>query len=243
MEVYMKIIVAFILSICSFTLCQADDSTFIPKLVVNGSCQLHKPADQLSMSISVISQAETAESGLLDNNVAMQKVVENIKMLGLEKGEYHTGQFSINPVYSQPPRYPAEDWKPKIIGYQVTNMLNIKTSKIDLTAVIIDAAGKAGADQVSNISFGIEDQKAYRTEAIAEATKNALQDATTIADIANLKLVRILDVKLDQPHHYPRPGPNVHYLAKGSESAPFIEASDVDINATVSVIFEVSSKN
>lgn len=238
----MRIILVLFFSVCTFGICQADNSPPVPKLVVNGSSMLHKPADQVTMSISVISQSERAEDALLDNNVGIQKVLDSIKSLGIGKGEYHTGQFSINPVHSQPPRNPPVDWKQTILAYQVTNTLNIKTKQIELTAAIIDAAGKNGVDQVSNITFGIQDPKLYRSEAIAEATRNALEDATTIAEIANLKIVRILDVKLDQPQLYARPGPNMYYMAKAGNSAPFIEAADVDISANVSVIFEVSSK-
>src|ERR1700733_10656477 len=75
----MRIILVLFFSVCTFGICQADNSPPVPKLVVNGSSMLHKPADQVTMSISVISQSERAEDALLDNNVGIQKVLDSIK--------------------------------------------------------------------------------------------------------------------------------------------------------------------
>jgi len=215
-------------------------SPFFPKLVVTGTSQLHKPADQFGLTITVLSQAETAESALADNNEKMQKVIDSLQIAGLEKGEYHTGQFSIQPIYSTPPRIMPENWKAQIISYEVNNSVNVKTQKLDFAPSIIDAAGSSGASQIANISFGLKDSSIYRSEAISQATANAIKDAETLAQAANLQIVRVLDVKLDQPQIYSRPGHNMLYMAK--ESAPFIEAPDVDVSASVTVTFEIASK-
>ena len=230
----------FLSALCATCACWAE-APFFPKLVVSGSAVLHKPADQVSLSISVITQAPSAQQALSDNNDTMQKVLEKILKTGLQKGEYHTDQFSIRPVHSLPPRNPPSDWKAEILAYEVSNNLQIKTKQMDLAAKIIDAAGKAGANQITNISFSLNDPQMYRSEVIALAATNAMRDAQVLADVANLQLVRIVDVKLDQPQIYPRPGPNMYYMAK-AESMPLIEAPDVDLSANVTVTFEISGK-
>lgn len=215
---------------------------FFPKLAVNGTCVLHKPADQITFTVSVITQADTAELALTSNNSKMHNLVTSLQEAGLEKGEYHTGQFSIQPVYTPYPKIPPPDWKPVIIGYDVTNSLTIKTSKLDLTPILLDAAGKAGASQITNINFGINDPLQYRSEAISQATANAIQDANVMADAANIRLIRVLDIKLDQPQMFPRPGPELRFMAKAADNVPFIEAPDVDISANVSITYEIASK-
>ncbi|MBS0638168.1 MAG: SIMPL domain-containing protein, partial [Verrucomicrobia bacterium] len=215
---------------------------FFPKLVVSGSALLHKPADQFGLSISVISQAETAEQALADNNERIYNVVNSLHIAGLEKGEYHTGQFSIQPIYSGAPRDIPPDWKPTIIAYEVNNSVTIHTQKLDLAPTIIDAAGKAGASQIANICFSIKEPAMYRTEAISQATANAIKDAETLASAANLTIVRVLDITLDQPQIYGRAGQNMLFMAK-ADRAPFIEAPDVDISANVSVTFEIASRS
>ncbi len=234
-------ILLFIIGLLTSSTCMAG-TPFIPKLVVSGSSALHKPADQVTLTISCVTQHETAENALSENNSSMQNVIANLQLAGLVKGEYHTGQFNVQPIYSQAPRYNIpDDWKAKIIAYEVTNSITVKTQKIELTPAIIDAAGQAGANHIANINFGLNDASQYRSEAITDATANAVRDAEAIARAANIQLVRILDIKLDQPSVYQIPGPNMHFMAKMAEDA-FIEAPDVDITANVVVTYEIASK-
>lgn len=210
----------------------------VPKLTVNGSVRLEKPADQIVFTLSVLTQAETAELALASNNAKMQKLLTAVQAEGLAKGEYRTGQFSIQPVYTPYPKNPPADFKQSIIAYDVINSLTIKTQSLDLAPLVIDAAAKVGVDQISNISFGIKDPQSYRSEAIAEATAYALQDAHVLADSARVEIVRVLDIKLDQPQAHPRPGPNMQFL-KLANSELILEAPDVELSANVSVVFEI----
>ena len=236
----MSKILYLLVFVCTSLSCHAG-APFFPKLVVSGTAALHKPADQIGMNLSVVSQEDTAEAALNENNEAMQRVVDALKIVGLEKGEYHTGQFSVRPIYSTRPKNASSEWMAEIIAYQVTNSIDVKTQKMELAPIIIDAAGTAGVDQIANIQFSISDPSVFRTEAITQATANAIKDAEALASAANIKLVRILDIKLDQPQVFGRAGQNMQYFAK-AESAPFIEAPDVDINANVSLTFEIASK-
>ncbi len=235
---FTKYLAVLLLSCAS---CSAE-TPFFPKLVVSGSAVLHKPADSLGLNISVITQADSAEKALSENNDKIQQVISSLQMAGLEKGEYHTNQFSIQPIHSTPPRTIPPDWKSQIVGYEVTNSVQVQTQKLELAPVVIDAAGQAGANQIANITFGIKDTNSYRTEAISQATANAIKDAEALAQAANIQLIRILDIKLDQPQVFPRPGPNMLYMAK-MDNAPFIEAPDVDVTANVSVTFEIGPKS
>jgi uncharacterized protein len=225
---------------CTATSCFAKDP-FITKLVVQKTATLQKPADEVSMSISVLTQADTAEKALSDNNEKIHALINALKEVGIEKGEYFTGQFSIQPIYAPYPKNPPPDFKPGIISYEVTNSLNVKTVKLNLTPLIIDAAAKVKADRVSKITFGLQDPQMYRSEAIALATSNAMQDAYTLSDVANLNLVRIIDIRLDEPQIMPRQSHEMMYLAK-ADNVPFIEPSDVQLKASVTITFEIGSK-
>ena len=189
----------------------------------------------------MITQADSAEKTLSDNNEKIHALINALKEVGLEKGEYFTGQFSIQPMYAPHPKNPPPDYKPGIIAYEVTNTVNVKTVKLNLTPLIIDAAGKVKADRVSKITFGLQDPQMYRSEAIALATTNAMQDAHTLSDVANLNLIRIVDVRLDEPQVLPRQSQEMRYLAK-ADNVPFIEPADVQLQASITITFEIGSK-
>jgi len=239
-----KSFLLIIIVICTTFFCSNScfaKEPFYSKLVVYKTASLQKAPDIVSMSISLLTQADTAEKALSDNNEKIHLLINALKDVGLEKGEYFTGQFSIQPIYAPYPKNPPPDYKPGIIGYEVTNTVNVKTIKLNLTPFIIDAAGKVKADRVSNITFGLQDPQMYRSEAIALATTYAMQDAHALADVANLNLVGILDVRLDEPQIVPRQAQEMRYLAK-AENVPFIEPQDVELRATVTITFEIAPK-
>src|SRR5947209_857339 len=135
-----------VLLIATFAECQAGKPS-PAKLTVNGSIHLEKPADQLTLTLSILTQAETAEKALSSNNMTMNDLITAIQAEGLVKGEYRTGQFSIQPVYTPYPKNPPPDFKQTIIAYDVTNSLTIKTQRLELAPLIVDAAAKAGVNQ------------------------------------------------------------------------------------------------
>lgn len=214
---------------------------FMPKLVVSGTAVLHKPADMLGLTLSVVTQAETVEEALAENNEKMHIIIDSVKNAGLEKGEFHTGQFSVQPVYSTPPRDMPYNWRASILAYEVTNSVCVQTQKLELAPALIDAASTSGATNISNINFSIKDTGMYRSEVITQATANAYRDAEAIAKAANIQIIRVLDIKLDQPQVFAPMGRDMHYMMAKADSLAFIEAPDVDISSNIAITFEIAS--
>lgn len=228
----------------------ADDDTKsfknIPQLSLVGHATLHKPADELHLTIGVVTLASDAETTLKNNNKAMQSVVTSLIKAGLKESEFETGRFNIQPTYSPQPKNPPEDWKPSINGYEVTNSISIKTEQIDLAGVIIDEASKAGANSIDHLSFELKDPKIYRDEAITLAAATVIKEAKTLAGATGQKLVRLLFVTLDEA---PRPA---SYLPKnarlymaaspgaGGESLAPIAPGTVAVSASISVTYEIA---
>jgi len=215
-----------------------------PKLTVRGEAQLQRPADQLRLNIGVLTEDKEAGVALKQNNRLMENVVDALLKVGLTEDEYETGRFRIRPQYSRRPRQPDPDWQPKIIGYEVVNSITIKTKQLDLIGELIGAANRAGANTTDIAGFELSDPRKYRGEAIAEATKNALDDARTLAEAASLNLVRILAINLDS---VPNRMPEMTFAARAKPmadmgGAPPITPGDVTVSATVTVVYEIAPK-
>jgi len=208
-------------------------------LSITGAATLKKPADQLTLSIAVVTDGDSAESALQQNNSKMQSLIAALQTQELTSKEYSTGQFSISPIYTPYPKNPPADWVQKIKGYRVTNGLIIQTDKIDHAGEIIDAATQGGANSVDNISFGLKDPRQYKQEAIRKATQNALQDAKDLADSAQLKLESINKIWLDNAESV---APRMKGFATTMAAVPPLEPGDVSVNANVTIVFEISSR-
>jgi uncharacterized protein YggE len=214
----------------------------IPKLTVRGQAELNKPADQLRLQVGVVTEAPQAESALGDNSRKMQSVVEALKKAGLGAGEYETGSFSLQPVYSQRPRSAEAEWQPKIVGYRVSNTLNVKTKKLDMAGKLIQAANDAGANSIDSISFDLADPRTHRAEAIAAAAANARSDAGALSQAADVKLVRILGISLDEAGYQPPiPLMQAGRMAMAETAmAPPIEPGEIVVRAGVTIVYEIA---
>lgn len=227
------------LIILSFTvsslLSASENST--PLLSVRGHATLSKPADELHISIGVVSQAKLAKAALDENSSQMNKLIASLKNKGLKESEYQTGRFSINPVYSRRPKNAEPDWSPEIVGFEVRNSLAIVTNKIDEAGNLIDLAAQAGANSIDSIQFRISNPQEHRDSLIRAATKNAIEDAKSLAEAAGVKLVRIHAISVDDAQTSPRQP----YLMKSmmAENTPII-AGDVEMSASVTVIYQIN---
>lgn len=232
-----------ILMVCLGASLCADSFDTRAKLTVRGEATLYKAADQLRISIGVISQAETAEAALNDNNLKMAQVIKALEGKGLTKEDYHTGRFTIQPVWTQPPKGAVEDWSPSIASYKVTNSLSIKTDQIEKAGDFIDAASGAGANSIDDISFGMKDARSFRAEAITAASTHAMADARILAASSQQKLVRVLDISLDGAQPAPivvHTSPMAFAKMAGNGSFSSINPGDVEISAAVLMVYEIA---
>ena len=215
----------------------------VPKLTVRGQAELEKPADQVRMRVGVVTKDTEAADALRENTRRMKAVIAELERVGINEGEYETGQFRLRPEYSRRPRGAQNDWQPEIIGYEVVNSVTIKTTRLELTGTVIEAANKAGANSVNVESFELADPRVHRAEAIRTATQYAIADAEALADAASLELVRIVAINLDSAPIGVARMEMATQRAMAADSAPPIVAGDVTVRASVNVIYEIRPKS
>jgi uncharacterized protein YggE len=210
------------------------------KLSLSAQATLSKPANELQLSIGIVTLSDTAETALAENSSSMQNIIDALHKTGLNEADYKTGRFSIHPTYTPYPKDPPHNWKPSINGYEVSNSLLIKTEKLDLAGKLIDAASKAGANSVENITFNLHDPRAHWDEVISLATQHAISDAQIIANAAKVQLGRLLSITLDSTGNATPRFNNVYFTKSAPNAAlPPIEAGDIEITASISVSYEI----
>lgn len=232
----------FVSLLASFSLesLSAKDADDRSVLTVRGEAVIQVPADELSLALGVIAQAENAADALAKNSAAMHRVVDALKKEGLSADELRTGQLSLRPIHSRPPKEVPEDWQAKIIGFEATNMVLIATQQLHLAPMFIDAAVRAGANQIQELQFSVKDKQKWRSAVIAQATENAISDAMALTAAAHAKLGRILDLKLDE---IPMPSPH-HFAMKAmaytpGNSSPPIEEGTIELRASVTAVYQI----
>jgi uncharacterized protein len=214
---------------------QPQSSAETPQLQVRGEAELQVPADQLQLSIGVITQAETAQAALDRNSAGMKKVEQALYQLGLGQQEYRTGHFGIQPQWSIQPR---PNHRPEIIGFTVTNSFTVTTTKLELAGRLIETTVQAGANSIGDLIFGLTDPKAHRAEAIRQATNQARAEARILAAAAAINLGDIIFITVDQPViHLQRLQADRFEATAGQ---PPLAPGEVTIRAGVAISFRIS---
>jgi uncharacterized protein YggE len=216
----------------------AKESETPSLLTVHGEAVIQVPANQLSLSLGVVANGDTAEDALTKNGTTMNQVIDALKNAGLSAQELRTGQLSLRPIHSRPPKDIPENWQPKVLGFEATNMITITTEKLSIAPKAIDAATKAGANQIQELQFSLSDKQKWRSSVIAQATENAIADAITLTTAAHVKLGRIIELKLDETPAPPRFMMKAMAYGGGNPSTPLEEGS-IELRASVTAVYAI----
>ena len=129
------------------------------------------------ISVSVETKAKVAEDAAKENAEISSAVVSKLKtILDTRRGD------SIETInYNLSPRHTYKDGKSTVTGYEVSNTVKVKTRDIKSVSAIIDEAMKAGANNVSGLHFGFDEEGLICNELYAKATKNAYSQAQAVA--------------------------------------------------------------
>lgn len=214
---------------------------------VTGSATSSVDPDIVNIYFGVEVEAVTAKEAISANSAAMTAVIDAIKNLGISEDEISTSSFNIYPVYTNEVDPKTGVYvKSEVTGYKVSNILSVKTSKLNMAGSIIDAAVDAGANRVDSIYYSLspEKQMAVQDELIEEAVLNAKSKAEKAISPLGQKIIGVKAVSMSD-FGYPPPIP--YYGGVMMEKAAFdasvpIFSSDQDVTTTVSVMFLIGEQ-
>ncbi|HEX2914947.1 MAG TPA: SIMPL domain-containing protein [Chloroflexia bacterium] len=142
-------------------------------ITVSGTGIVTVKPDVVSFNIGVETKAATVTEAQSSNSDKSKAISDALKKAGVKDEDIKTADYSIYPNYEYTPNQP-----PKLDGYGVRNILAVTIRDVSKAGSILDAAGSAGANQISNISFSLENN----ADALKQARTAAMADARTKAD-------------------------------------------------------------
>ena len=105
---------------------------------------LKVPADQASLRIVIRAEADTVAEAMRSAGTRINKITDFLDSLDIEPGkERRTGGYSLEPIWSQRPRNPAEDWKPTVLGHRLEHRILIETTRLELVGELLAKSAQA----------------------------------------------------------------------------------------------------
>jgi uncharacterized protein len=151
--------------------------------------------DVARIGFAVEHTAPTAQAASQAAAKSATDLMDTLRKQVGDQGKVQTGGYHLQPVYRQqterlPPDRPQ---RPEIIGYSVSNEINVETNRVDTVGALIDAATAAGAARIGDVSFTLRDPAPARNRALKSAGADAAGQAAAIAEALQVKVVRVLE--------------------------------------------------
>jgi uncharacterized protein YggE len=196
---------------------------------VTGTGKVSAPPDMAAIQTGVVTEAETARAALSANNEAMRKILDVLKQHGIADKDVQTSSFNVSPVYKHDPEGRRE---PEITGYRVHNQVSVKVRNLPKLGETLDALIEAGSNQVSGISFGIDDPTGVLNQARGRAIADARSRAEVYAQAAGVKVGRVRSIS-EQPPQRPMPIPMARMAFQAEAASVPIATGEQDFEVTV----------
>jgi uncharacterized protein len=161
----------------------------------SGIGEVTEVPNEATINVGVTKTATTVEDAQKQTNTVANKLISDLKKMGIGQKNIKTTNYSVNPSYTggeimmMPGRGNQN-------GYEVTQNIEVKINPIENVNKIVDLATQDGANLVGGINFTFSDelQKSLDKKATQMAVDDAKEKAQTMADSAGVRLGKIVNI-------------------------------------------------
>jgi len=193
--------------------------------------------DIAKFSFSVVSEGANPKT-LADNNIKkMNAAIDFIKSKGIDEKDIKTTEYNLSPRYE----YNEKTRTSYITGYTLTQTVLVKIRDLSKVAETLGGLPPLGINQISSISFDVDDPEKYLSDARSQAFDKIKEKAKAMADKNGVKLGEIINFYEYQSTPYYN---DVKTLGMGGgvEAAPAlpqIQPGTQEVTIQVSVTYEI----
>ncbi|SPM40030.1 Uncharacterized conserved protein YggE, contains kinase-interacting SIMPL domain [Mycobacterium numidiamassiliense] len=177
--------------------CDKHNSTPAPganprQVTVLGSGQVQGVPDTLTADVGIEFTATDVTAAMNQTNDRQQAVINALVGAGQDRKDISTTEVTLQPQYSNP----GPNGTAIITGYRATNAIQIKIHPTDaasrMLALIVGTGGDA--TRINSVSYSIADDSQLVKDARARAFNDAKNRADQYAQLAGLRLGKVLSI-------------------------------------------------
>ena len=242
------------------TYSRVSEPTSFRSFDVSGTGKSVGVPDVAQFNFSIITEGGSDLASLQSANTEKtNKAIDYVKSQGVDKKDITTEGYNINPRYQyydctkviapmapvpgvvSQPNTTSVCPPPSIVGYTITQSVQVKVRDFTKVGNIMYGVVKNGANSVSSLAFQIDDPTQVQSQARAQAIEKAKAKAEDIAKAGGFKLGRLLSI--DESNSSPSPYPMNYGITTSvpmmEKSTPTIEPGSQDVNVTVTLKYEI----
>ncbi len=244
------VLIVFAVFLAVFTLyglrlmANVGDKPATNTISVNGKAELMIVPDIATFNFGTQETSETVESAQKLATDKINKAIDLVKKAGVEEKDIKTISYNINPHYEQGACTQFRCPPAVITGYDVSQQVEVKVRDTAKAGGILSSLGSVNLNNISGLTFTVDDDESKMDEARKMAIKDAREKAEELADSLDARLGRLVTYYDNNP--YPMP-----YYAKGGVAmdvamvenqamgAPSLPAGENQIVSNVTLVYEL----
>ncbi len=211
-------------------------------ITVTGTGDEFAVPDTTQFSFSVIEKAASVAAAQQKATEKMNQALDAVRAAGVEDKNIKTVSYDVHPNYEQIAcvRYPCP--QPKIDGFEVVQTQEIKMKDAQKAGDLITTLAGLQVQNISGLSFTVEDEDTIRGQARAKAVAEAKKKADELASTLGVSLIRIVGFNEDgaQPiPYYAKDSISVRNEAAQGAAPAELSQGQNKVTSTVSITYEI----
>ena len=206
-------------------------------ITIDGTGKVTGIPDIANIELGLQTEKKNVSDAQKENTLTMNKLVDALKSIGIDKKDIQTSNYSI---------YPQYDWlqggKQVLRGYQVSQSVTVKIRDLNKVSDVISKAGELGLNQVGGLTFTMDDPEALKVQAREKALANAKEKADALAKIMDVKLGKVVSFSENSSNNYPMPKYMAYEGGIGGGAtavAPDVQAGSLEVVVNAVVQYEI----
>lgn len=207
------------------------------QITVSGEGKVYAKPDIASVTMGLKTDGQSIQDITQTNVTIMNKVIKELKDLGIDDKDVQTIQYSVTPTYN---------WTEKNgtvpNGYTIEQDIQVKIRDFTKIGNVLSIASNHGANIISALQFTIDNPEQFKEQARAAAIKQAKANAENLAKESGLNLGKLINV-----YEGYTPSPIMYNSAKlgmgggvaESAPAPTIQPGQQEIDLTINLTYQV----
>lgn len=204
-------------------------------LSVVGEGKVRVVPDKATLEAGIlVANAQTIEAAQQEIDEKNNAIVSSLTQLGVSEEDIKTSNYSVSPNQDFNPGIPG-----RITGYNGNVTVSITVRQIEKVSEVTQAVTAAGANQVYNVNYSVDNPEKFREEARNKAIENAKEQAENLAGSLGIRLGRVVNIVESSPSNGPVPLMERSVsLDMGSAGGPVMQPGNQEITSVVTLYFE-----
>ncbi len=253
-----KALTAFIVILCLFFFVKTineirtgntigSTSPAVNTISVSGEGEVFAVPDIATFSFSVTETSKVQSDAQKNATDKMNKAIAYLKGKGIADKDIQTTDYSLYPKYEYSTvvctQYNCPPQNQTLTGYTVSQTVTVKVRDTSKAGDVLAGIGGLNVENVSGLSFTIDDQKAVERQAREKAIADARSQADALASDLGVHIARIVSYSesgnYPQPYAYKTMALDARASAGEAAVAPSLPTGENKITSNVTIVYEI----